>query len=89
LAGLLRSLQAACDAGALFVPVDEDERKKYLLADTDIVGNLDVPADNEQLKKLVMILTVSNFTHMPADIRSCKVFCGTTRWQRSSSMVEV
>jgi len=59
LAGLLRSLQAACDEGAAFAPASEDERKKYLLADTDVVGSLDLPAENEPLKKLVMILNVS------------------------------
>jgi hypothetical protein len=60
LAGLLRSLQAACDEGAAFVPTNEEERKKYLLAETDIVGSLDLPAENEPLKKLVMILNVSH-----------------------------
>jgi hypothetical protein len=41
------------------VPKDEEERKKYLLTDTDLVGELDRPADNEPLRKLVMILNVS------------------------------
>jgi hypothetical protein len=62
LAGLLRSLQAACDEGAAFAPTDEEERKKYLLNDTDVVGKLDIPAENEPLKKLVMILNVSIMT---------------------------
>jgi hypothetical protein len=59
LAGLLSSLTAACQEGAAFVPKDEEERKKYLLTDTDVVGELDRPADNEPLRKLVMILNVS------------------------------
>lgn len=58
LAGLLGSLTAACQEGAAFVPKDEEERKKYLLTDADVVGVLDQPADNEPLRKLVMILNV-------------------------------
>jgi hypothetical protein len=57
LKGLLDSLQVACDEGAAFVP-DEEERKKYLLDDTDSVGGLEAAAENEPLKKLVMVLNV-------------------------------
>lgn len=75
---ILDLLRSQIEQARTFVPSEED-RPRYLLDVSDVVGHSDKQVDNDHMKELTRTLNVSPIADSQLMSSCCKVYSGTVR----------